>query len=176
MAVSRAAADTTALPLWRYLGGAIGRVLPTPMMNILNGGIHADNGLEIEEFMIIPWAAPTFAEALRAGVEVFSGPESPAKNSSLRLPLATRAASLRASRDESAIAAHSLCDSEAAGYRPGEDIALALDAAMSEFYDEGLSGTRSTATFRSRDELIGTYDTWANKYPIAFDRRRSIRA
>src|ERR1700752_123768 len=71
MAVARAAAESVELPLWRYLGGAAARVLPTPMMNILNGGVHADNGLEIQEFMIVPWAAPTLAEALRAGVEVF---------------------------------------------------------------------------------------------------------
>src|SRR5262245_31171268 len=71
MATARAAAETVELPLWRYLGGAQARVLPTPMMNILNGGVHADNGLEIQEFMIVPWAAPTFAEGLRAGVEVF---------------------------------------------------------------------------------------------------------
>ncbi|HKQ68873.1 MAG TPA: phosphopyruvate hydratase, partial [Polyangiaceae bacterium] len=71
MAVSRAAADTVGLPLWRYLGGANARVLPTPLMNILNGGAHADNGLEVQEFMIVPAGAANFAEALRAGVEVF---------------------------------------------------------------------------------------------------------
>ena len=71
MAVARAAADAVGLPLWRYLGGAQARVLPTPMMNILNGGKHADNGLEVQEFMIVPLGAPSFAEALRAGTEVF---------------------------------------------------------------------------------------------------------
>src|SRR3954464_15064343 len=71
MAVARAAADTVGLPLWRYLGGVQARVLPTPLMNILNGGKHADNGLEIQEFMIVPLGLPTFAEALRAGTEVF---------------------------------------------------------------------------------------------------------
>ena len=71
MAVARAAAESVELPLWRYLGGAHARMLPTPMMNILNGGVHADNGLEVQEFMVVPLGAPNFAEALRAGVEVF---------------------------------------------------------------------------------------------------------
>ena len=135
MAVARAAAESVELPLWRYLGGAAARVLPTPMMNILNGGMHADNGLEIQEFMIIPWAAPTFAEALRAGVEVFHALKAHLKKDKLTTAVGDEGGfAPRLANNESAIQ-HILHAIEAAGYKPGEDIALALDGAMSEFYD-----------------------------------------
>ena len=166
MAVARAAAESVELPLWRYLGGAQARVLPTPMMNILNGGMHADNGLEIQEFMIVPWNAPTFAEALRAGVEVFHALKAHLKKDKLTTAVGDEGGfAPRLANNESAIQ-HILGAIEVAGYKPGEDIALALDCAMSEFYDP----TKERYTFdgheRTRAELITTYDGWVSKYPI----------
>jgi enolase len=166
MAVSRAAAESVALPLWRYLGGAAARVLPTPMMNILNGGVHADNGLEIQEFMIIPWAAPTFADAVRAGAEVFHALKALLKKDRLTTAVGDEGGfAPRLASNESAIQ-HILTAVEAAGYRPGEDIALAIDAALSEFYNRDNERYTFDGHERSRDEVISTYETWVNKYPI----------
>jgi enolase len=166
MAVSRAAAETVELPLWRYLDGAATRVLPTPMMNILNGGMHADNGLEIQEFMIVPWNAPTFAEALRAGVEVFHALKAHLKKDKLTTAVGDEGGfAPRLANNESAIQ-HILGAIEQAGYKPGEDIALALDCAMSEFYDAKKQRYMFDGHERTREELVSTYETWAGKYPI----------
>jgi enolase len=166
MAVARAAAETVELPLWRYLGGASARVLPTPMMNILNGGVHADNGLEIQEFMIVPWAAPTFAEALRAGVEVFHALKAHLKKDKLTTAVGDEGGfAPRLARNESAIL-HILTAIEAAGYRPGEDIALAIDGAMSEFYDPKTERYTFDGHPRTREEMIAVYEEWAGKYPL----------
>jgi enolase len=166
MAVARAAADTTGLPLWRYLGGAAARVLPTPTMNILNGGVHADNGLEIQEFMIVPWAAPTFAEALRAGAEVFHALKARLKKDRLTTAVGDEGGfAPRLANNESAIQ-HILAAIEAAGYTPGDDIAVGFDGAMSEFYD----AKKETYTFdghpRTREELVAVYEGWCDRYPI----------
>ena len=167
MAVARAAAESVELPLWRYLGGAAARVLPTPMMNILNGGMHADNGLEIQEFMIIPWAAPTFAEALRAGVEVFHALKAHLKKDKLTTAVGDEGGfAPRLANNESAIQ-HILHAIEAAGYKPGEDIALALDGAMSEFYDAKSERYTFDGHPRTREELVAIYEGWVSKYPIA---------
>ncbi|APR85325.1 Enolase [Minicystis rosea] len=166
MAVARAAAETVELPLWRYLGGAQARVLPTPMMNILNGGVHADNGLEIQEFMIIPWAAESYAEALRAGVEVFHALKAELKKNKLTTAVGDEGGfAPRLANNESAIL-HILGAIEAAGYKPGEEIGLALDCAMSEFYDPKKERYTFDGHERTREELIATYEAWAGKYPI----------
>jgi enolase len=166
MAVARAAAETCELPLWRYLGGAQAKVLPTPMMNILNGGVHADNGLEIQEFMIVPWNAPTFAEALRAGVEVFHALKAVLKKDKLTTAVGDEGGfAPRLANNESAIL-HILGAIEKAGYKPGEDIALALDGAMSEFYDTKKERYTFDGHERTREELVGTYAEWCAKYPI----------
>ncbi|MFT3767209.1 MAG: phosphopyruvate hydratase [Minicystis sp.] len=166
MAVARAAAETVELPLWRYLGGAQARVLPTPMMNILNGGVHADNGLEIQEFMIVPWAAETFADALRMGVEVFHALKASLKKDKLTTAVGDEGGfAPRLANNESAIL-HIMGAIEAAGYKPGEDIALALDGAMSEFYDPKKQRYTFDGHDRTREELIATYEAWAGKYPI----------
>jgi enolase len=166
MAVARAAAESTELPLWRYLGGAQARVLPTPMMNILNGGVHADNGLEIQEFMIIPWAAPSFAEGLRAGVEIFHALKASLKKDKLTTAVGDEGGfAPRLANNESAIL-HILGAIEAAGYRPGEDIALALDGAMSEFYDQKKERYTFDGHERTREEVVATYESWVQKYPI----------
>jgi enolase len=166
MAVARAAAESVELPLWRYLGGAQARVLPTPMMNILNGGVHADNGLEIQEFMIVPWAAPTFADALRAGTEVFHALKAHLKKDKLTTAVGDEGGfAPRLANNESAIQ-HILGAIENAGYKPGDDIALALDGAMSEFYDPKKERYTFDGHERTREELIATYEGWAQKYPI----------
>ena len=164
MATARAAADTLDLPLWRYLGGVQARVLPTPHMNILNGGKHADNGLEIQEFMIVPWGLPTFADALRAGAEVFHSLKKILGDEGLTTAVGDEGGfAPRLQSNEQALQ-KILKAIEKAGYKPGEQIALGLDCASSEFYEDG------KYTFDKQKvtgpELIGIYETLSSKYPI----------
>jgi enolase len=164
MATARAAADSVGLPLWRYLGGAQARVLPTPMMNILNGGKHADNGLEVQEFMILPLGLPSFAEALRAGAEVFHTLKANLKKDGLTTAVGDEGGfAPRLGSNEEAIQ-RILKAIEDTGYRPGEQIALGLDSASSEFYANG------KYTFdqkpRSAEELVSIYADLCKKYPI----------
>jgi enolase len=166
MAVARAAADAVGLPLWRYLGGANARVLPTPLMNILNGGAHADNGLEIQEFMIVPVGAESFPEAVRMGAEVFAALKTALKEKGLTTSVGDEGGfAPRLGTNGDALDAV-LKAIESAGYRPGEDIALALDCAASEFYDK----QKKTYTFDKKvlspDELVATYAAWTEKYPL----------
>jgi enolase len=166
MAVARAAADTVALPLWRYLGGANARTLPTPLMNILNCGAHADNGVEVQEFMIVPLGAATFAEALRAGVEVFHSLKANLKKDGLATSVGDEGGfAPRVGTIEEAIQ-RIIRSIEAAGYKPGADVALALDAAASEFYDKKTQAYTWDKKPRTREELVGIYDTLSSKYPI----------
>ncbi len=166
MAVARAAAETVELPLWRYLGGASARVLPTPMMNILNGGMHADNGLEIQEFMVIPYGFDTFAESLRAGVEVFHALKGLLKKHKLTTAVGDEGGfAPRLASNESAIQ-HLLEAIELAGYRPGEDMGLAVDAALSEFYDAETERYTYDGHPRTREEIVATYEELVRKYPL----------
>jgi len=166
MAVSRAAANAVGLPLWRYLGGARARILPTPLMNVLNGGAHADNGLEVQEFMIVPLGATRFSEALRAGVETFHALKALLKKQNLATSVGDEGGF--APRLESNEAAVRLVVQaiEKAGYRPGHDIAVALDAASSEFYDKD----KKRYTFDKREidaaGLVAVYRDLVDKYPI----------
>ncbi|MEM9193605.1 MAG: phosphopyruvate hydratase [Myxococcota bacterium] len=166
LAVARAAADSVGLPLYRYLGGAQARILPVPLMNIINGGEHADNGLEVQEFMIVPLGADSFREALRAGAETFHH---------LKKLLASDGQSTAvgdeggfAPRLESNEAALEVIVRaiEAAGYSPGKDIALALDAAASEFY----SKEKGVYTFDKQEVdaegLVAIYANLVEKYPL----------
>jgi enolase len=166
MAVARAAADTVDLPLWRYLGGAQARVLPTPMMNILNGGMHADNGLEVQEFMIVPYAAPTFAEALRVGVEVFHTLKGLLKKEGLVTAVGDEGGFAPRLPQNQAAIEYILRAIEAAGYRPGEDVGLALDAAMSEFYDSETGIYTFDRKPCTREEMVGVYEQWVGRFPI----------
>jgi enolase len=164
MAVARAAADTVGLPLWRYLGGVQACLLPTPLMNIVNGGAHADNGLEIQEFMIVPFGFESFAEALRAGAEVFHSLKSILKKDGLTTAVGDEGGfAPRLGSNEQALQ-KIMSAIEAAGYKPGEHVGLALDAAASEFYKDG------KYTFdkqpRSATELVDIYATLCSKYPI----------
>jgi enolase len=166
-AAARAAALAHGLPLWRYLGGTAARTLPVPMMNILNGGAHADNSVDFQEFMIVPRGAPSFSEALRMGAEVFHALKSVLKSRHLNTAVGDEGgfAPDLASNEEAITVI--LAAIEKAGYRPGEDIFLALDVAASEFFKdghyvlEGEGGRKCTA-----DELIALYATWADKYPL----------
>src|SRR6187431_3140536 len=137
MAVARAAADAVDLPLWRYLGGVQARVLPTPLMNIINGGAHADSGLEVQEFMIVPLGFPSFAEALRAGAEVFHNLKSILKKEGMVTAVGDEGGfAPRLASNEQAIQ-RIMSAIEAAGYKPGEQVALGMDCAASEFYKDG---------------------------------------
>jgi enolase len=164
MAVARAAADTLGLPLWRYLGGVQARVLPTPMMNILNGGTHADNGLEVQEFMIVPLGFSRFADALRCGTEIFHALRANLKADGLTVAVGDEGGfAPRLASNEEAIR-RIMAAIEASGYAPGEQVALAIDAAASEFFKDGkyvFDKKPHTAA-----ELVDVYDELCSKYPL----------
>ncbi len=166
MATARAAADAVGLPLWRYLGGAAARVLPVPMMNILNGGAHADNGLEVQEFMIVPVGAENFAEALRSGVEVFHHLKAQLKKEGLATSVGDEggfAPRLQSNEDALARVTRAI---EAAGYKPGTDIALALDVAASELFDKNKKTYRWDKAELSGAELVEVYAALSERYPL----------
>jgi enolase len=166
MAVARAAADSVGLPLWRYLGGANARVLPTPLMNVLNGGTHADNGLEIQEFMIVPDGFGSYEDALRAGAEVFAALKKNLKDKGMVTAVGDEGGfAPRLESNEAAIVAL-MGAIESAGYKPGSDFHLALDCAASEFFDK----TTKKYTFDKRQvtgaELVAIYEKLAATYPL----------
>ncbi len=166
MATARAAADTVDLPLWRYLGGAAARVLPTPLMNILNGGVHADNGLEVQEFMVVPHGPASFDEALRAGVEVFHALKANLKKDGLTVAVGDEGGfAPRLATNQEALE-RIMKAIEAAGYKPGEDISLALDAAMSEFYDKNKERYTFDKKEITREEMVAIYEDLVKKFPI----------
>jgi len=166
MATARAAADGVGLPLWRYLGGVQARVLPTPFMNIINGGMHADSGLEIQEFMIVPAGLPTFREALRAGAETFHALKKLLSAEGLSTSVGDEGGfAPRVKSNEEAIT-YVIRAIEAAGYTPGKDIYLALDCAASEFFDEKTDKYTFDKQPCSRAELVATYEKLTQKYPI----------
>jgi enolase len=166
MAVARAAADSVGLPLWRYLGGVQARVLPTPLMNIVNGGVHADSGLEIQEFMIVPAGIDSFPEALRAGTEVFHTLKKLLKDAGMTVSVGDEggfAPKLRSNEEAIQFVVRAI---EVAGYTPGKDIDLALDCAASEFFDRKTQQYTFDKKTVSREELVAIYETLAAKYPI----------
>jgi enolase len=166
LAVARAAAEAVGLPLWRYLGGVQARVLPTPHMNILNGGVHADNGLEIQEFMIVPAGLPSFDEALRAGAEVFHTLKKLLKDKGLTVAVGDEGGfAPRLASNEEAIQ-YVVRAIDEAGYKPGKQIFIALDCAASEFFDKKSGKYTFDKKAIGRDELVGIYDALAQKYPI----------
>jgi enolase len=167
LAVARAAAEASGLPLYRYLGGAGGRTLPVPMMNLVNGGMHADNRLDPQEFMVCPVGFDTFAEALRAGVETFHALKGILKKRGLSTAVGDEggfAPDIGSAREALDLLVEAV---EAAGYRPGKDVVIALDPAASEFYRDGkyvLEGEGKTLDGRG---MISYWEDLVGQYPIA---------
>jgi enolase len=166
MAVARAAADAVGLPLWRYLGGVQARVLPTPLMNIVNGGVHADSGLEIQEFMIVPAGLPTYDEALRAGTEIFHTLKKLLKDKGLTTSVGDEGGfAPKLASNEEAIQ-YVVRAIEEAGYKAGKDVFVALDCAASEFFDKKSGKYTFDKKPVSREELVEIYTQLSQKYPI----------
>ena len=169
LACAKAAAMETGQQLYRYLGGCGGYLLPVPMMNILNGGSHADNSIDFQEFMIMPVGAPTFTEALRMGAEVFHNLRTVLKSRNMSTNVGDEGgfAPNLASNDE---AIQVVCQAiEKAGYRPGEDVFIALDAAASEYYnaETGLYEMRwSTGDKYNAQEMVDFWKRWVEQYPV----------
>jgi enolase len=167
MAAARAAANSFDLPLYRYLGGAAANVLPTPMMNILNGGAHADNNVDFQEFMVMPVGAPSFSEALRWGVEVFHTLKGVLKKRGYNTAVGDEggfAPSVKSNVEAIEVVLEAI---QQAGYKPGEEIAIALDPAASEFYQEGkYVFKKSDKSAKSSDDMVRFWAKWANDYPI----------
>ena len=166
LAVARAAADSRLLPLYAYLGGPNAHVLPVPMMNIINGGSHADSNVDFQEFMVAPVGAPTFAEALRAGAEVYQALKGVLKASGLSTGLGDEGGF--APELGSNVAALDLIVEAIgkAGYRPGEDVALAMDVAASEFYADGGYGLEGEGRTLSSAEMVDLLAGLVDQYPI----------
>ena len=164
LAVAKAAAESSGLPLYRYVGGPNAYLLPVPMMNILNGGAHADSNVDVQEFMIAPIGAPTFAEAVRTGAEVYHALKSVLKQKGLSTGLGDEggfAPSLESNRAALDLIGEAV---NAAGFNLGTDIALAMDVAASEFHDKGSYGFEGGS--KSSDEMVAYYTELVDAYPI----------
>ena len=166
LAVAKAAADASGLPLYRYVGGTTARVLPTPMMNVVNGGVHADNPIDFQEFMIMPVGAPSFADAVRWGAETFHALKSALKKAGHNTNVGDEGGF--APNLPSAEAALDFCMKaiEAAGFKPGQDIALALDPAASEFFKDGAYVYSGEGKTRSIEEQVQYLAKLFDAYPI----------
>jgi enolase len=166
MAVAKAAAEESGLPLHRYLGGAAPMSMPVPMMNVINGGAHADNGLDMQEFMIMPLSMESFREALRCGAEVFQALKKILHDRGLGTAVGDEGGfAPRLANHEAAI--QLIIEAiGAAGYRAGEDVGLALDCASSEFYKDGRYALKSEGRTLTSAELVDYLAAWVDKYPI----------
>ncbi|MEN6606882.1 MAG: phosphopyruvate hydratase, partial [Bryobacteraceae bacterium] len=169
MAAARAAAASQQTPLYRYLGGVSACILPVPMMNILNGGAHADNSVDVQEFMVAPIGAPCFAEALRMGAETFHNLKSVLKKKGYSTAVGDEggfAPNLKSNDEAIEVILEAITK---AGYKPGTDIALALDPASSEFYDAAKAKyifKKSDKSEKSAEEMVEFWANWVRKYPI----------
>jgi enolase len=164
LAVAKAAAEETGLPLYRYLGGADANLLPVPMMNILNGGAHADNNVDLQEFMVMPFGAKTFAEALRMGAETFHALKSVCRERGLATSVGDEGGIAPNLESDEAAIDLVLSAVEKAGFAPGKDVKIAIDAAATELFEGGtytLGGKKKTAA-----EMIAWYQGLAERYPI----------
>jgi enolase len=166
LAVAKAAADSLGLPLWRYVGGTQAHIMPLPMMNILNGGAHADNPIDIQEFMIQPVSAPSLSEAVRMGAEVFHALRGLLTADGLSTGIgdeggfAPNIASTQAALD------YVMKAIEKAGYKPGTDMTLALDAASTEFYQDGVYHLAGEGKKLTADQMVSYYQDLVKAYPI----------
>ena len=166
LAVAKAAAADLGQPIYRYLGGVQARTLPVPMMNILNGGVHADNAIDFQEFMIMPVAAPTVADAIRAGSEIFQALKKRLSDDGLSTNVGDEGG-FAPNLDSTDAALNLLMKAiEAAGYRAGEDIVLALDVAATEFFSDGKYVLAGEGRRLSSEEMISLYSDLTSKYPI----------
>src|ERR1700691_3779337 len=167
MAAARASANACGLPLYRYLGGAAANVLPVPMMNILNGGAHADNNVDFQGFMVMPVGAPSFSEALRWGVEVFHTLKGVLKKRGYNTAVGDEggfAPSVKSDVDGIEVVLEAI---QQAGYTPGDDIGIALDPAASEFYQDGkYVFKKSDKSAKSSDDMVRYWAKWVDDYPI----------
>ena len=166
MAVAKAAAEESGLPLHRYLGGAGAMSMPVPMMNVINGGAHADNGLDMQEFMILPLGMDSFREALRCGAEVFQTLKKILHDRRLSTAVGDEGGFAPRLPNHEAAIKLIMEAIEAAGYRPGEDVALALDCASSEFYEDGEYTLRSEGRGMKAAEFVEYLAAWVERYPI----------
>ncbi len=169
LACARAAADSLGISLYSYLGGMLGTTLPVPMMNILNGGSHADNKIDVQEFMVMPFGAHSFAEALRMGTEVFHHLKAVLKEKGLSTNVGDEggfAPNLQSNEEGIKVVIEAI---ERAGYTPGKDIWIALDAAASEFYngEEKMYHLESTGDKLTSEQMVDFWADWCEKYPIA---------
>ncbi|MCB9287945.1 MAG: phosphopyruvate hydratase [Lewinellaceae bacterium] len=169
LAVAKAAAEATVQPLYRYIGGANAHVLPVPMMNILNGGSHADNSIDFQEFMVMPVGAERFSEALRMGVEIFHNLKSVLKAANHSTNVGDEggfAPNLKSNQEAIETVLRAI---EKAGFRPGEDVVIAMDAAASEFYnaeEKVYHFHQSTGDKLTSSEMVSYWKEWTSKYPI----------
>ncbi|MDM7202948.1 MAG: phosphopyruvate hydratase [Thermodesulfobacteriaceae bacterium] len=166
MALARASAEELGMPLFQYLGGLRARVLPVPFMNVLNGGVHADNPLDFQEFMIVPLSADTFSTALRMGAETYQTLKSILKEKGLSVSLGDEGGFAPLITTPEEALEYLMLAIEKAGYKPGDDIALAIDVAASELYKEGLYHLSGIGKKLSREELAEYYITLCENYPI----------
>lgn len=167
MAVAKAAAQVFELPLYRYLGGINAKVIPVPMMNILNGGKHADNNVDLQEFMIFPVNAPTFAESLRMGTEVFHSLKSVLNKKGYNTAVGDEggfAPSLKSNDEAVEVILEAI---EKANYKPGKDVYIALDPASSEFFEKGkYVFKKSDKSSKTPEQMVRFYEKWVKQYPI----------
>ncbi len=166
LAVAKAAAEEAGLPLYHYLGGPNAKELPVPMMNVLNGGAHADNNVDIQEFMIIPAGAATVTEAIRIGAEVFHNLKSVLKKKGYNTSVGDEggfAPNLKSNEEAVQVILEAI---QKAGYKPGQEVFLGIDAAASEFYENGMYDLKGEGKKKSSEEMVAFYEGWINQYPI----------
>ena len=166
LAVARAAAETLGTSLYRYLGGSNAKVLPVPLMNVINGGKHADNDVDMQEFMLAPYGFPDFRTALRAGVETFHHLKKVLKARGYDTNVGDEGGFAPALKSNVEAVEVLLEAIEKAGYMPGEEIGIALDPASTEFFEDGVYHLRSEGRRLDSDEMIGFWEDWVSRYPI----------
>src|SRR5437762_6733893 len=166
LAIAKAAADELDVPLYRYVGGANAHVLPVPMMNVLNGGAHADNNVDMQEFMYVPVGAVSFREALQWGTQCYHTLKKVLHDRKLSTMVGDEggfAPNLKSNEEAIQLLIESI---EAAGFRPGDDIALAIDVASTEFFDDGAYRLDGEGRTLSSTQMVGLLESWCDKYPI----------
>ena len=166
LAVARAAAEALGLPLYRYLGGVQGVTLPVPLMNVINGGKHADNRVDFQEFMLVPAGAGSFAEALRIGAEVFHTLKAVLKEKGYSTNVGDEGGFAPDLRSNEEAVELLLLAIERAGYTPGQEVSLALDPATSELYRDGKYHLEGEGKVLSSEEMVAFWEAWVEKYPI----------